>query len=75
MRGSEPLIVHDEDRAEAERLKLLSKKEQLAPELIRSAADDAEVSAENRWEDAAGGKALESLKLNPENESRNTQYP
>jgi hypothetical protein len=61
------MTIRDEDRAEAERLKLLPKKEQRAiVKLIGSVADDADVSAENRREARRRGKALESLlKLNP----------
>ena len=52
------MSITDDDRAEADRLTLLPKKEQWATvELIRSVADNAEVSAVNRREARRRGEA------------------
>jgi hypothetical protein len=54
--------IRDEDRAEAERLKLLPRSEQRQiVELVRSVADNPKVSEADRKEARTRAKALEKL--------------
>jgi hypothetical protein len=64
--------TRDEDRDEAERLKLLPRRLQREiVETIRSPADDPEVSAGNRREARRRAKALETLlKLKPKSRKK-----
>jgi hypothetical protein len=56
------MSIRDEDRAEAERLKLLPRAEQRqVVELIRSVADNPKVSESDRREARNRAKALETL--------------
>jgi hypothetical protein len=64
--------TRDEDRDEAERLKLLPRQLQREiVETIQSPADDPEVSVENRREARRRAKALETLlKLKPKRQKK-----